>query len=440
MTANKFNFIRFIDKDIWLIPEHRLTGFPALMIRSAKVILLSIQGFIDDLCLLRSSALTLYSLLSIVPVFAMLFGVAKGFGFEQMLKDRLIEQIPHQDTMTLQLLSFAENMLATAKGGVVAGIGVVVLFWTVIKVIGNIEESFNAIWEIKRGRPLSRKLSDYLSLMFLTPLLLILSSSITVFLKTQITWLIGPMHLPEFGTWLVLKALGLSPIIILSALFSFLFIFMPNHKINLKAGITAGIFTGIIYQTLQWAYLSLQIGVSSYNAIYGSFAALPLFIVSLQMSWMIVLFGCEVTFYLQNYVSYQSNKRFSDLSFALQKAVALQIMHLMVQGFVRHKPGLTAYVIAQELRLPISTVNAILVKLAQCHMIAELKTEEDEAPKYQPALDTGQLTVAFLINTMERYGQDSLPETKGIEQGLKLVEDMAADIDAGYGNRMIKDI
>ena len=440
MLAKTVNFIRFIREDIWVLPEQRLGAVSAWLIRSIKVILLSIRGFADDLCLLRSSALTLYSLLSIVPVFAMLFGVAKGFGFEQMLKERLLEQIPHQDEMTLQLLSFAENMLANAKGGVVAGIGIIVLFWTVIKVIGNIEESFNAIWEIKRGRPLSRKLSDYLSLIFLAPVLLILSSSITVFLKTQIAWLMSAIHLPEFGTWLVLKALGLSPLVIMSALFSFLFMFMPNHKIELRAGVVAGILTGIVYQTLQWVYLSLQIGVSSYNAIYGSFAALPLFILSLQMGWMIVLFGCEVSFYLQNYASFKNNKKFSEVSFSLQKALALQIMRSLTIRFMHHKPALTVYEIASELALPVSAVQTTLIMLQQCHLIVELKTDEGESPKFQLGLDPAQLNVAFVINALEQTGQKDLPDMDSIEPYTKIIQEIAAELNSGYGNRLIQDI
>jgi len=164
----------------------------------------------------------------------MLFGIAKGFGFETILEQQLLEHAPEQDALVLQLISFAQNLLDSTKGSVVAGIGIVVLFWTIINVIGNIEESFNFIWKIGKGRSISRKFSDYLSLMLLAPVLLIASSSITVFLKTKITWLITIIQLPDFGTWLVIKALGLSPLVLMIALFSFTLIFMPNHKINYR--------------------------------------------------------------------------------------------------------------------------------------------------------------------------------------------------------------
>ncbi|MGZ4969722.1 MAG: YihY/virulence factor BrkB family protein, partial [Methylobacter sp.] len=240
----ELNIINFIKKDIWLLDEEKFLSFKAKIIKSLKIIILSAQGFSRDLCSLRASALTLYTLLSIVPIIAMLFGIAKGFGFEKIMEQRLMEQIPNQDTMVLQLIDFAQNMLDSAKGGVVAGTGIIILFWTIINVIGDIEESFNYIWKIDKGRSIGRKFSDYLSLMLLAPIVLIISGSITVFLKTQISWLMTIIQLPEIGSWLVIRALSLLPLILMSALFAFMFIFMPNHKINYRAGIIAGIATG----------------------------------------------------------------------------------------------------------------------------------------------------------------------------------------------------
>lgn len=416
------NFIKFIQDDIWLLDARHYVAPKSLGIRYLKILLLSIQGFARDLCVLHSSALTLYTLLSIVPVFAMLFGIAKGFGVETMLKERILEQVPQQDTMIIQVLEFAENMLAGTKGGLVAGIGIVVLFWTVIKVIGNIEESFNAIWKIKRGRGLSRKLSDYLSLMLLAPVLLIVSGSITVFLKTKITWLMTLIPLPDFGTWLVLKALSLSPLVIMSALFTFLFIFMPNCKVGVKPGLIAGILTGIVYQALQSIYLSLQLGVSSYNAIYGSFAALPLFLISLQISWMVVLLGCELSFYLQNYNRYKNNRKFQELSFTLQKKVALKIMHLIVHRFIRQQQPLSADEIAELLLLPTATVETIIKRLYETHLVSEVQVNDLEAIAYQPAIDSTRLTVGAVIQALEHYGQNTLPARKEDENNFELID------------------
>ncbi|OYV18470.1 MAG: membrane protein [Methylococcaceae bacterium NSP1-1] len=435
-----FNIISFIKEDLWLLHEQRLPPFKAAIIKTLKIVTLSVQGFSSDLCPLRASALTLYSILSIVPVIAMLFGIAKGFGFETMLEQRLLEQAPDQDAMVLQLISFAQNLLESTKGGVVAGIGIVVLFWTIISVIGNIEESFNYIWKISTGRSISRKFSDYLSLMLLAPVLLIASGSITVFLDTKINWLITVIELPEFGTWLVIKALSLSPLALMIALFTFTFIFMPNHKINYRAGIIAGIITGIMYYLLQGAYLSLQIGVSKYNAIYGSFAALPLFVVWLQTGWMIVLFGCEMAFFLQNYETYRNNNRFSDLSFSLKKVIALQITHLIIKNFIQLNNPLTADEIATKLVIPIAIIQPVLSKLIVSHIIVEFKNQDEDDEVYQPAVDINILTIAYVINALEHCGQNHLPDINHEQLFMNAVNNFRELMEASEQNRLLKDI
>jgi len=434
------NIINFVKEDIWLLQEQRLPVFQSTLIKSLKIIILSAQGFSRDLCPLRASALTLYSILSIVPVIAMLFGIAKGFGFETMLEQQLLEHAPDQDTMMLQLISFAQNLLDSTKGEVVAGIGIVVLFWTIINVIGNIEESFNYIWKIGKGRSISRKFSDYLSLMLLAPVLLIASSSITVFLKTKITWLITLIQLPEFGTWLVLRALGLSPLVLMIALFTFTFIFMPNHKINYRAGIIAGIVTGILYHLSQWAYLSLQIGVSSYNAIYGSFAALPLFVVWLQTGWMIVLFGCEVAFFLQNYEIYRSNNRFSDLSFSLIKVISLQITHLIIKNFIKLNNPLSAAEIATRLVIPIAIIQPVLAELMASHIIIEFKNQDEDDEVYLPAVDINILTIAYVINALEQCGQNHLPDINQERLFMNAVNEFRKLMEASEQNHLLKDM
>mgnify|MGYP000040487325 FL=1 len=400
----------FLIEDIWTLSDKELSTIQCLGVKTLKIILLSLQGFNRDLCQLRASALTLYTLLSIVPVIALLFGIAKGFGFEKRLESEILEQASDQDTMMLQLIEFSQNMLSTTKGGVVAGIGIVVLFWTVIKVIGNIEESFNHIWKIKKNRPLGRKLSDYLSLMMLAPVLLIVSSSMTVFIKTQITWLVEVIHLPAFGTKVVLYIMSFSPLVIMALLFTFVFLFMPNKKINIKAGVIAGITTGILYQAVAWAYISLQIGASSYNAIYGSFAALPLFLVWLQIVWMVVLFGCEISFYLHNFESYQHNEKFSDISISLKKTIALQVCHLIIKHFANSKKAPTAEQISHTLVLPVSVVQKTLAFLITANLIVELKVLDDEDVIYQPVQDISSMTKKFIVNALEKTGRNFIPD------------------------------
>jgi membrane protein len=427
-----FSISNFIKEDIWAMPENNLTMLQRSGIHVLKIILLSVKGFSRDLCPLRASALTLYTLLSIVPVIAMLFGIAKGFGFEKKLEQQLLKQASDQDAMMLQLIEFSENMLSNTQGGVVAGIGIVVLFWTVIKVIGNIEESFNHIWKIKKNRVWARKLTDYLSLMMFAPVLLIMSSSITIFVQTQIAWMAEEIRLPAFGTKMVLSIMGYSPLVIMSLLFTFIFVFMPNNKINLKAGFIAGVVTGIMYQLVQWAYLALQIWASSFNAIYGSFAALPLFLIWLQLGWIVVLFGCEISFFIQNYDSYRHNEKFSNLSFSLRKNIALQVCHNIVMRFSNGEIAPNAGQIAKELVLPISVVQKSLAALKNSNLIVELNVLENEEMIYQPSRDINRLTISAVINALETSGRNIVPDMHGYEQFSQL--------DASAENTLLKEI
>lgn len=397
--------INYFREELWQqqskTEEHRLKIHA---IHYLKVFTLSSQSFMKDHGSLRASALTLYTLLSIVPIFAMLFGIAKGFGFETMLRDRLLEQVPEQNTMVLQLIEMAENMLVTTKGGIVAGFGVVILFWSVLKVISNIEESFNHIWKVKQPRTIGRKLSDYLSLMLLAPLMIISASSISVFVQTQLASLINSFALP--GTVAALQLLSYLPILILWALFSFIFIFMPNTTVNYRSGFFAGIISGTVYQGLLYLYVALQIGVSNYNAIYGSFAALPLFLVWLQITWIIVLFGSELSFFHQNIEQYQFNKKFRKLNFASKTRLAQHIMHTIMARFrqIDEKPY-SVESISLKLHIPISIVQFILDELVECQLLSAICDQETQELSYQPAYDVTLLDDEHIANTLKNHGE-----------------------------------
>ncbi|MGR9100126.1 MAG: YihY/virulence factor BrkB family protein [Gammaproteobacteria bacterium] len=439
MQKNKL--LEFFKDEIWKIDVAKLPAYQGFLVNALLIAFLSGREFAKDQCPLRASALTLYTLLSIVPVIAMLFGVAKGFGFEKMLKERIIENMAEQDAMILKLIGFAENLLANTQGGVVAGIGVVVLFWTVIKVIANIEDAFNHIWKVEKGRSWVRKVGDYLSLMLAAPILLIVSGSITVFVKTRISGLAESLLLPEYGASAIFYVLNYSPLVIMCLLFTFIFIFMPNTKISYKSGILAGVITGVLYQMLQWGYLSLQIGVSSYNAIYGSFAALPLFLIWLQLGWLIVLFGAEISHIHQRLAEYRIKDNFRQLSFAAKKVLAWQIVHLILDRFTQADEPLNAQQISIHLGIPEAVTIDLLSELRQSRVLSEIASSDDGTPRFQPACDPSLLTFAFVEDAMENRGSGIPPDFSDrirafvdIEHALNKARHSAPE------NRLLKDV
>jgi membrane protein len=297
--------LRFLNADIWRLEAHKLTRKQSFWLKQLRILLLTLRRFNLDKCELRASALTFYSLLSIVPVVAMAFAVAKGFGIEKMLGDQLMAKLEGQQEVAERIIGFAQSLLENTKGGAIAGVGIVVLFWTIIKVLGNIESSFNDIWGVKTPRAFGRKLADYLSVMLICPVLIILAGSITVLLTTRLASMLEQLSFLGYLANVLIALLKLLPYGVIWLVFTFIYVFMPNTKVELKSALWGGILAGTVYQLVQLAYIKFQIGVSNYGAIYGSFAALPLFLAWLQLSWLIVLLGAEASFAHQNVATYE---------------------------------------------------------------------------------------------------------------------------------------
>jgi membrane protein len=296
MLTKVSSTLQFLKSDIWRLQADKLTPRRSFWIRQLRIFLLTIRRFNLDKCELRASALTYYSLLSIVPVVALAFAVAKGFGFEKILAQELMAKLQGHEETAQMIIGFAQSLLENTKGGAIAGVGIVLLFWTVIKVLGNVEKSFNDIWGVKTARAMGRKFADYLSVMMICPVLLIIASSVTVLITTRVSSMLERLSFMGYLADVLIFVLKLLPYGVIWLVFTFIYVFMPNTKVALKSALWGGIFAGTIYQLVQLAYISFQIGVSNYGAIYGSFAALPLFLVWLQLSWLIVLLGAELSF------------------------------------------------------------------------------------------------------------------------------------------------
>ncbi|MBW2486543.1 MAG: YihY/virulence factor BrkB family protein [Deltaproteobacteria bacterium] len=436
------NFFSFIRDDIWRI---RLTDLPfgkSFLIRQLRIIILAIRGYDEDRCLLRASSLTFYTLLSIVPVAAMFFGVAKGFGFERRLQEVLFERFPGQDEVLSQIIAFSNSLLEQTQGGLIAGIGLVVLFWSVLKVLGNIEMALNDIWEIKKPRTWGRKFSDYLSIMLISPILILISGSATVFITTQISQITQKVELLGLISPLITFLLKFTPYVLIWTLFTILYIIMPNTKVNFKAGLVGGVVAGTLYQIAQWAYISFQIGAAKYNAIYGSFAALPLFLMWLQISWWIVLFGAELSFANQNVHTYEYEPDSLEVSPGFKKLLTLQIAHLLVKKFENGDTPPSDSQISARLQMPIRLVHNILFDLVQAGLISEIKTKVDKKLAYQPARDINKLTLQYVLSALEQSGTDTIPVVKTDDyQALSdALQNFSEAMEKSPANKLLKDI
>ncbi len=415
----------YLNTDIWRI---RLADYPrtkSLLLQQLRIIALALRGYREDSCKFRASALTFYSLLSIVPVIAMLFGIAKGFGLEKRVETEILARFKGQEEVAQRIVTFANSLLENAQGGLVAGVGVMILFWSVIKVLGNIEHSFNEIWGVTKPRSLGRKFSDYFSLILVCPILMVVAGSVTVVVSSQVQLLLEKIPFLSFLGPAVLLPLKLLPYCTLWVTFTFIFIFMPNTKVKLKSGLVAGIVAGTLFQLVQWAYINLQIGAAQYGAIYGSFAALPLFLVWLQMSWLILLLGAEIAFAVQNVQTYEFEPDCLSVSHSRRILLSLLVAKLIVKRFCAGDSAWDASEISRALEIPIRLVRQILQELVEANVLSEIrKREEDKEVLYQPARDVEMLTIKRIVDALENRGDSHVP-VKASEELKKLTDALA---------------
>jgi len=380
------------------------SGYRFFLIRQIRIIILAFRGFIEDRVSMRASALTFYTLLSVVPIAAMAFGVAKGFGFESKMEAFIIDNFKGQEDVMNWIIDLSKTALVNVEGGLLAGIGLIILVWSVMQVLTNIENSFNAIWQVKHPRPFLRKLSDYLAMMLIAPFFIILSSSVMVYISTSIQSV--EYESIKAITPFINRLISLIPYALVWLLFTIVYIIMPNTKVNFKYALIAGILAGTMFQVTQWAYIHFQVGVSKYSALYGTFAALPLFLAWLQISWLIVLLGAEISFAYQNVEKYEFESGSLSLSNHHKRLLSLYVTYCIIKNFQDGKEPLTSSKISKKLGIPLRLIRDIIFSLVNAKVLIETVTESPRENGYQPAVDINIIDLKFVIDRLDNSGSD----------------------------------
>jgi membrane protein len=429
--------IEFITNRIWKIRLSKVSKGRGFIIKQLRVISLSIKGFQEDNALVSATALTFYTIFSIVPILALVFAIAQGFGLElkQSLQDKIVKNYPQYKEILENAFIYANDMLSNTKGGIIAGIGVVLLLWSVMKLLISIENSFNLIWEVSRGRSWVRKITDYLTIMMVGPLLLIVSGGITVAIQNGI----GNLHLlGSMGTLLI----NLLAYLLVTFSFTFLFLVMPNTKVNFKPAFSAAIISTILFELLGWAYVKFQIGANSMNAIYGSFAALPLFLIWLQYSWYIVLFGAELAYANQYADHYELEEDIQNLSIRYKKVLSLMIANLVAKRFYHGEEAINVIQISEKLDLPSRLTKNLINEFVETGIFVEVKTDNDKEVLYQPGVTETKLTVQYIIDTLDCKGVNSLPinDSKELIHINELMKEMDKLMNTQTGHMLVKDL
>jgi membrane protein len=432
--------VKRLNHIIWNTPLSEISKGKTFVYRQLSTIVLAVRGFVKDRVSLRASALTIYTLLAIVPLAAIAFAIAKGFGLDRTLEEVIVNELQSQQEVLNWLLTNARNALEETRGGYIAGVGIIILFWSVMSLLDDIENSFNHIWQIRSPRPFFRKFTDYLTIMLIAPIFIILSSSITVFINTELTSFMEKAPILDFFKPLINFLFKLAPYFLTWIILTILLIIMPNTKVKFKPALIAGVIAGTILQILQWLYIDLQFGITKLNAIYGSFAAVPLFILWVQSSWTVVLLGAELSYAYQNVSQYERDSETFQLGNYEKKAIVLLIMKVIIHNFSLGKKPASAPEIASAIKIPVRPVTEILQDLSGVNLVSVI-TEDDER-LYQPALDINKISVDLVFSRLDEKSvrQVLINKERDYDKVLSIMEKIDMVIAGSDANILVRDL
>lgn len=440
-NINATKLKEFFTNDIWEVKLEKFPGWQRGAIKLLRIILMSVKDFKEKNLELRATSLTLYTLLSIVPVIAMIFGIAQGFGLEQYLDEQLNKAFKSQPVILENLLTYVHNILGSAKGGIIAGFGFLLLLWSVLQVLSSIEDSFNSIWYVKTARTWARKFTDYLSIMMLAPIFIVLSGVLNVLIATKLQLVAAQLNiLGEFISQSIVFCIQLLPYLTTSILFFLLYMVLPNTRVKPKSAWYAGIVAGVVFQVFQWGYIEFQVGVSRYNAIYGSFASIPLFITWLQISWMIVLVGAEISYSVQNVTNFESMQRNIRINPYMRQLYSIYILRYVAQKFNAAKPAPDMAELSKSLDLPAGIIKKLVNEMQECNLIAS--NLKNNILCYIPAVDLRFLTLSYISTKLQMSGGNTELECSNsdLEKVKNAYAYFAEQVNQSNGNKNILEI
>ncbi|MEG0795347.1 MAG: YihY/virulence factor BrkB family protein [Odoribacter sp.] len=391
------------------------TLYTDVLLKTIAIIVVSIDRFVKDACSISASALTFYSTLSFIPVISLILAIARGFGAAKALEGWMKEQAFTNPEVMEWVMNIANNALENTQGGLVTGIGILILLWSVVRMLASTELAMNRIWGVKKGRTIVKKFTDYMSILFIAPIFIILISSINVFMMSNLQEFAMEEGLLSYAGVALKSLLTLVPYVLVWLLFIFLYMFMPTTPVKFKYALVAGIVAGTIFQIVQWFYIRFQIGVSSYNAIYGGLAALPLLLVWLQLSWSIVLWGTELCYIMRNRHFLYRNVMNSDNRWVDNVELTVRMLKYISMQYMDNNGSPTLGMICKKLRISSSKARIVLQELVDKKILVEVNGDDDVS--FFPAVDFHQLSLADIINRLSY-----LDKNKGEEWKIRFVE------------------
>jgi len=415
----------FFQQDLWDLEPAALSSLRRRTLKFLRVVALIFKGFKEDKCPIHASALTFISVMALVPFLVILFAIAKGVGLERG-SEMLIEKTAEMPEAFQQAITNIITTVESASAGAMGGIGGVLFLWVAIKMLSSIEETFNLVWGVKTPRTLLDKTRNYIVIMVAAPILLIIANTgqpVIMGFASRLEWM-GP-----FLTF----SLQAIPVLTMALAFSIVYLFLPNTKVRFPAALTGALVAALLAILFQRAIIELGVGVSKYNTIYGALAAIPIFLFWVKMNWMILLFGAETAFAMQNAETYSREQLAIDPSARTRLAVAFVLMKKIAGAFANGTAPFDVSAYAAEHRIPIRLVNESVHTLSGNGLIAEAS---ERSACFTLLREPDAITARHIADAVLDRGTD--PEALGLTADLPVFSGATDEGFRIFENRTLK--
>ena len=424
---------RYVSTDVWTDNSGRWS------VRLVKTLNLSVRSFLNADLQSQACAMTYRTLLALVPALALLFAIGRGFNMQSFLQEELMHIFPAQRTAVNAMLSFVASYLNQSAEGVFVGVGIVFLLWTLISLLMNVEDTFNLVWGVKEGRSVWRKLTDYTAMLIILPVLMICSGGISLMVSSTLQSL---FHW-QFMTPLISAFMEAGSWVLTWLFFTIAYVAIPNTRVKFLNAVPAGAIAAAGFLILQWVFVSGQMYVSRYNAIYGSFSFLPLLLIWLQLVWVITLAGAVICYSSQNIFQFNFANESSKVSLSYRRRVVLAIAAVIVKRFDAGMPAPSAADLIHEYGFPARLAGDAIDRLTACGLISHVIVDERRAViGYQPALATDTITVAMVCDRLDNIGAcDFVPDFADRFPGVvKVYGSVVRAVQAQTGSILVRDM
>lgn len=393
----------FLQYDIWRWTSKELEGaniLKRLGLGVLKTLILVVRGFNSKQLNMTANALTYNLVFAIIPILAMVLAIAKGFGFAEIIENHLQAAIPDGINMMPEVMGMINRYLETAQGGTFIGIGLLILIWAVYSFFRNVEQAFNAIWDVRQSRSIIRQLTIYVAVLFFVPILIITSTGLNLIVQTTIESQPLLAKMSEWHSTIV----RLVQFVLVWLVFLWMYIAIPNTKVHFRSAIFPAVLMGTLFQLLQMLSMYLIVFLSRTSIVYGAFATIPIIMMWLQWACLLILIGAEMSFAIQNNEQFEYEKDLAKMSRRYKDFLTLYLLHRIIQRFENDELPYMATELATENNLPIRLVNQLLNRLVEVGLLRTVYVEQKEDKTYQPALDTHKITIGMVIERVDKQG------------------------------------